>query len=486
MSENSVSLREHAAKGGKWTAVSAIAGVGLQMALLVVLGRLLDPADFGLMAMMMVVIGLANAIADFGLGNFLVQADQLCQRVLNKLLLTVLVLSLALTGMAVFSADAVADYFKQPELSVLLPWLSIGIVFSTVSQLLLAFLQRSFAFKAIAIGEIISAAFSLLVTIALAMAGHGIWALVFGQLAAGASRLLVFFPQFEMLRRELPIGLGGPLHKVGGFALFQTGERVLNYVGWNLDKLILGRFVGDMGLGIYSVAYQLMLKPFSILNPIFTRVALPLFSSIKNDDARLIQGYLQTLRVIALLSFPVYLGISIAAPGIILLMMGHKWEASAPVLSVLSVLGMFFSIGNPIGTLILAKGKPQLAFFLNLVSLLVYAVAFAIGAQFGVLGVAWAFLLAGGVLLYPLEFVLRYLLVGMSVAQYLREMIHLNIAAGLPLLMHAMWCSSQSESLEPQVSLIWGALAVMFFLGYLWFVDRPLLVGVSKLIFKGK
>ena len=486
MSEKNVSLREHAAKGGKWTAVSAIAGVGLQMAQLVALGRLLDPSDFGLMAMMMVVIGLANAIADFGLGNFLVQADQLCQRGLNKLLLTVLVLSLALTGMAVFSADAVAVYFKQPQLSVLLPWLSIGIVFSTLSQLLLAFLQRSFAFKAIAIGEIISVAFALLVTIALAMAGHGIWALVFGQLAAGAARLFAFFPRFEMLRRELPIGLGGSLRKAGGFALFQTGERILNYVGWNLDKLILGRFVGDMGLGIYTVAYQLMIKPFSVLNPIFTRVALPLFSSIKNDDARLILGYLQTLRVIALLSFPVYLGISIAAPGIILLVMGQKWEESAPVLSVLSVLGMFFSIGNPIGTLILAKGKPQLALYLNLVSLLVYAVAFAIGAQFGVLGVAWAFLLAGGALLYPLEFVLRYLLVGMGVVQYLREMIHLFIAAGLPLLVHGIWCSSRSMSLAPQVSLMWGLVAVLFFFGYVWVIDRPLLTSISKLIFKGK
>ena len=70
-------MRAHAARGGKWTASSAIAGVALQMAQLMVLGRLLQPADFGLMAMMMVVIGLANAIADFGLGNYLVQADAL-------------------------------------------------------------------------------------------------------------------------------------------------------------------------------------------------------------------------------------------------------------------------------------------------------------------------------------------------------------------------------------------------------------------------
>ncbi len=109
MTEQIYSLRANAARGGKWTAISAAAGVSLQIAQLVVLARLLVPADFGLMAMMMLVIALANSIADFGLGNYLVQLDRLCRSSLNKLLSTVTALSLALTGMVAFSADVVAD-----------------------------------------------------------------------------------------------------------------------------------------------------------------------------------------------------------------------------------------------------------------------------------------------------------------------------------------------------------------------------------------
>ena len=486
MTEQINSLRAHAARGGKWTAISAAAGVSLQMAQLVVLGRLLGPADFGLMAMMMVVVGLANAIADFGLGNYLVQADRLCRSALNKLLSTVAALSLVLAGMVALSADVVAAYYKAPQLTVLLPWLSIAIVVTTLSQMLFALLQRSFAFKAIAVGEIASALVALVATIAVALAGHGVWALVVGQLVAGVSRSLLFLPHFLQLRRAMPISLDIDLHNARGFALFQTGERVLNYVGWNMDKLILGRLVGEVGLGLYTVAYQLMIRPFSVLNPIFTRVALPLFSSIKNDDPRLISGYLQTLRVITLLSFPVYVGISIAAPGIIMLVMGERWAASAPVLSLLSVLGMFFSIGNPIGTLILAKGKPQWAFYINLASLLVYGLAFAIGAQFGVMGVAWAFLLASVVVLYPLEFFLRYQLVGMTVSQYFQAMMHLFTAAAVPLLVHGLWQGFHSELLVPHWSFLWGTLAVLFFYGYLWLFEMPLLVSVKNLIFKCK
>ncbi len=486
MAASCKSLRTQAANGGKWTATSALAGVVLQIAQLMVVGRLLEPEDFGLMAMMMVVIGLANAIADFGFGNYLVQAEQLCQRTLQRLLLTVLVLSVMLAGTVVFSSGSVAAYFKEPQLVQLLPWLSLAIVASTLSQMLFALLQRSFEFRVIALGEIGSALTALLVTVALALASYGVWALVVGQLVAGVCRFLLFLPSFLVLRRALPKIASETLHKATGFALFQTGERVLNYVGWNLDKLVIGRFVGDVGLGIYSVAYQLMIRPFTVLNPIFTRVALPLFSAVKNDDARLCAGYLETLRVIALLSFPVYVAISIGAPGIIFLVMGEKWADSAPVLAVLCILGMFFSVGNPIGTLVLAKGKPKWAFYINLLSLMVYAIAFFIGAQFGVMGVAWAFMLAGVVVLYPLEFVLRHLLVGMGVRQYFAAMGHLFMAAGLPLLPYFVWYVAQGKILPPGRSLLWGASAVVFFYAYVWVYDRHLLVNVKNMIFKGQ
>ena len=486
MVDQNESLRAHVVRGSKWTAISAIAGGGLQLAQLAVLGRLLEPSDFGLMAMMMVAIGLGNAIADFGLGNYLVQSEELCQRALNRLLLTALAMSVAMAGAVALSASAAATYYQAPQLSIMLPWLSMAIVGSTLSQMLLALLQRAFEFKTIAVGEIASVLTALILAILLAMAGCGVWALVAGQLAAGASRLLVFLPKFLNLRRGLPIGGHGQSYKVGGFIFFQTGERLLNYVGWNMDKLILGRFAGDIALGTYTVAYQLMIRPFSVLNPIFTRVALPLFSRIKSDDARLISGYLQMLQVIAVLSFPIYVGISIAAPGITFLVMGQKWADSAPVLALLSVMGMFFSIGNPIGVLALAKGKPQWTFYSNLVSLLVYTLAFTIGAQFGVMGVAWAFVLAGVFILFPMEFLIRYLLVGMVGGQYLKALMHLFIAAVLPLFAHGIWLVLRCEALGPWQSLFWGCCAMLFFYSYVWLFDRPVLIGVKNLILKGR
>jgi O-antigen/teichoic acid export membrane protein len=486
MTSKDGSLREQAAKGSKWTAVSAAVGISMQLAQLVVLGRLLDPADFGLMAMMMVAIGLANAIADFGLGNYLVQVDRLSQNVLNTLLAVVFALSILMAGLVALSADIVAAYYKAPLLSSLLPWLSMAIVLTTLSQILFALLQRSYEFKAIAIGEIKSSVLAFVAMILLAYAGHGVWAMIVGQLVMGGARLIFFLPR--SLRIWQSLSLKGNLKVIHAreFVFFQTSERTLNYIGWNLDKIIIGRLVGDVGLGLYTIAYQLMIKPYSVLNPIFNRVALPLFSSIKNDNDRIISGYLQILKFVALLSFPIYLFMSIASPGIIQLIMGEKWAASAPVLSILSVLGMFFAVGNTVGNLVLAKGKPQLAFYFNLVSLGVYLIAFGIGGKFGVVGVAWAFLLSCVVILYPLEFVLRYWLVGMGVRQYFQAMLHLFTAALVPLFLYAAGVQFYGNLPSPQWSFLWAGAGVIFFMSYVWIFEFTLLHSIKNLILKGK
>ena len=123
-----VSLRQRAASGGKWTGISAVTGIAIQLIQISALGRLLNPADFGLMAMMMVVIGLANSIADFGLGNYLVQAETLSRQLLTQFFLlgTTLAALLALT--IALLADQVAIYYNSPALSSLLPWLALGVI----------------------------------------------------------------------------------------------------------------------------------------------------------------------------------------------------------------------------------------------------------------------------------------------------------------------------------------------------------------------
>jgi len=485
MTHQNESLRAKAANGGRWTATSAIASVTLQIVQLAVLGRLLGPSEFGLMAMMMVVIGLTNSIADFGLGNYLVQKETLSRRALLQLLMIVMVMATLLAALIALTADLVADYYKQPLLAHLLPWLSISVFIFAISQMLMSVLQRFLDFKNIAIGEITSVGLALASTALLALFGYGLWSLVVGQIIAGSGRALIYAFPLPGLIRQLPKDDQTEIFKAKGFAFYQTGERLLNYFGWNLDKVFIGRMIGDVGLGLYSVSYQLMMRPFSVLNPVFTRVTLPLFVNIRDNDARLAASYLQTIRIIALLSFPIYMTMALAAPAIIQILMGEKWMEAYLILYILSLLGIFFSIGNPLGTLILSKGKPKWAFYFNLISLIIYALAFWIGSQYSALGVAIAFLVAGVIVMFPMEFYLRKRLVGMTLLQYFMAMRHLFAAVIVPLLTHAIvyYPFMKTSSMLGQMTIV--IFAVAFFLGYLYFNDRKLIISTKNIIFKG-
>jgi O-antigen/teichoic acid export membrane protein len=480
------SLRQQAAAGGRWTAVSAIASLAIQLIQLAVLGRLLEPSDFGLMATMMIVIGLATSISDFGVGNYIVQVSIFSRQLFRRLFALGIALSIILSVIIFFTTPWITSFYDSPLLKDLLPWFGVVVITSTSSQIYFSVLQRALKFQTIAVVDIISSIGGLSVSVGLAWFGYGVWSLVAAQLSLSLIKTIFYFESTKRVLKNLPETCQGRVTDALRFGYFQIGERLLNFVGWNLDKVIIGKLLGDHNLGIYSIAFQLMMRPFTVLNPIFTRVSLPIFSKIIHDNKRLCRGYLDVVRTITLISFPIYIGLAIASPAIIEILMGAKWAEAAPIVSILCGLGFLFSLGNPIGTLILAKGRPDWAFYINLLALIVYAVAYYIGSFFGISGVALAFLIAAGAILYPLEFFLRWKLVGMTISEYFSALIHQLLGAALPMVI-LVYCTINNYMPQSVIyQLLVGASGASFFIVYLWFTEPTLIKSTYALVFSRK
>jgi lipopolysaccharide exporter len=480
------SLRQRAASGGKWTAISAVAGIAIQLLQISALGRLLNPADFGLMAMMMVIIALANSIADFGFGNYLVQTENLSRQLLIRFFLLGSILAALLALTIALLADQVAIYYNSPALSSLLPWLALGVIVATVSQIQFAILQRYFKFQAIAIVEIIASLISLVVTVLLASFGYGVWSLVVGQIVLGSCKIIFYFWNTHQALSGLPKTCQTHLSDAIRFGSFQVAERFVNCLSQNLDKIVIGHLLGNAVLGIYSVAFQIMVRPYSALNPIFTRVSLPVFSHIKHDHKRLADAYLQILRIIALFSFPIYMGIAIASKAVVGLLLGSQWSSAAPILSILCFLGMLFSLGNPLGTLLVAKCKPAWGFYMNLICLFVYAIAFWVGSAFGLMGVALAFLLSAAIILYPIDFYVRWKLVGMTVREYFGAMKHLFIGLAIPIGIYAILLMNRITPQDKPTQILSAVLSIVIFFIYLSIFEKSLLKSTYNLVHHGK
>lgn len=385
-------LKTLAVSGVKWNTLAMVISSVLQFAALAILARLLTPADFGLMGMVMVVINFAQALADMGMSNAIIQKKTVPKDHLSSFFWLNVFTAVLLSVLTLLLRPLAVLYFEKPALSGYLSFAALIFLFSSASQTFTALLAKGLQFRTLALTEVLATTAYSISAIAFALHGLGVLSLIFGQLVRSSFFSLLLFLIFRKI--WLP-GLHfrmRELHEYFSFGLYQMGERILNFLNANVDYLVIGRFLGPSALGYYSLAFQLMTFPLNRINPVLTKVAFPAFSRIQDDNARLRSGYCRVIGYISLVSFPLLFGMLLLAPEFIDLVYGSDWRPCVHSLQVLALVGIFWSVGNPVGSLLLAKGKANVGFYWNLFAVAMTSLGVLFGVRWGIEGVAWSLL----------------------------------------------------------------------------------------------
>jgi O-antigen/teichoic acid export membrane protein len=418
-----MSLKKRAVSGVVWTSTSTVITTGLQFVQLAVLARLLKPSDFGLMGMVMVVIGFAQAFADMGMSNAIIYRQETNSNQLSSLYWLNIFAGVIVFGILIALSPLIVKFYNEPRLSNLIVWAALIFLITPIGQQFQILLQKELQFERLAKVEVVGATLGVVVSSITAWKGQGVFALIWGQLVnTTCQATLLASLGWATWRPTLRFRLDD-LNGYLNFGMYQMGERSINYFSRNMDKLLIGKLLGSETLGFYNLAYQLMIRPLSLLNPIITRVAFPVFSSLQNDDIKLKSGYLKVIKAIAFLNIPIYVGMFAVAQPLIVLLLGSEWIPAISVFKILVWLGIFYSLANPVGSLLLAKGRADLGFWFNTFVVLVYAIAIYIGCRWGIQGVALFLVLSQIVILSPADFWLRWYLIKMKSLDYIRSFI---------------------------------------------------------------
>lgn len=388
-----MNLKSQAVSGVKWSGVSMGVTTALQFITLAVLARLLSPSDFGLMGMIMVVIGFAQAFADMGLSNAIIQRQDVEEDNLSSFFWINVFSGIIILICILLCRPIIALYFKQPVLSDYLIFAAFIFLITPVGQIFTTILKKELKFETLSKIKIAGSVVYSISTIGLALAKFEVLSLIFGQLIRSLFTVIILFFIFRKIwlpRLHFSIT---EIKSYLSFGTFQMGEKAVNYFSANIDYIIIGRFLGPAALGFYTLAYNLMIFPLTKINPIITNVAFPVFSIIQNDNDRLKRGYCKVINYISMLSFPMLAGMLVVAPEFIRLIYGAKWEPSIAVLQIFCFVGIFKSLGNPIGSILLAKGRADIGFYWNVFVVIVVSVAAIVGVNWGIVGVAVAMLI---------------------------------------------------------------------------------------------
>jgi O-antigen/teichoic acid export membrane protein len=92
---------------------------------------------------------------------------------------------------------------------------------------------------------------------------------------------------------------------------------------------------------------------------VLTRVLFPAYARVKNDRDQLVRYMIQTARYSGYLVIPIGIGLAIVADLAIVVIFGDQWAPAAPVLSILSLAGIGYSLMWSTGDGAKAIGRPD-------------------------------------------------------------------------------------------------------------------------------
>lgn len=469
-------LVRHARRGVAWSTLALAGAALLSLLQLSVAARFLERSDFGLMALVLIVVGFCQNMADLGTANAMLHRQHATRGELSSLFWMSVAVG-ALLGVCVAAAGpALAAGWQEPALALWLPATAPVFPLLGAAQVPMACLRRDLRFGAFALLEIGSAAAGVLAVCALAVAGAGVGALVGGQLAAAVARcalslrLARYRPERHFSRAELDPFLS--------FGLYQMGERLVNFAAWNVDKLVVGVWLGTPALGAYSLSYQLVIRPFRLLANLSGRVARPLLARVQDDPERLLAAYLESVRFAALTAFPLYVGAWLLAGPLVTLVYGPGWDDVAQLFRILWPLGMLYAIGNPVGALVVATGRARTGFLWNVFCAAVHLAAVAVGIRFGLHGVAAALVAATAGVIFPCGFGMRWALARVPPGRFLAQLARpLAYAALMGLAVGAAGARLPALPASLELLLL-GGFGVAVYLLLLFVRERQLLLAL--------
>ncbi len=362
----------------------------------VILARLLEPADFGLLAIGLVVIGYLDFINDFGVAAAVIQRDGDPEQSANTAfwLNMALGLALGLVGFAV--APAVASFFSEPRATSVIRVLSLSFPLTSLGSIHEARLRRDLRFARRVIPEFSKGVAKGAVSITLALTGHGVWSLVWGQLAGtlvAAIGYWLVYPWLPSLRfdrrtcREL-LGFGSQMTLVG----------LLGGLHKNIDYLIVGRQLGSRSLGLYTMAFRMPQLLIESVVDITGQVAFPAFARVRSDPVRLRSGLQRMLGMTGLVIVPLGIGLALIADPFVRVFYGDRWTDAIPVMQVLAVYTLVQSLSKTCGDVYKAMGRPGILNKLSVVKLGITVPLLLVAAPHGIVAVAVAQLISAVVL----------------------------------------------------------------------------------------
>lgn len=350
-------LSERTARAGAWTVGGKLFGKALDFISLLVLARFLGPADFGVVAMALIAVQVVEALSELPLSAVLLNVEKPTDKMYDTAFSMAVFRSLAIIVVLAALSWPLSILYHEPRLIALQCVLATAPAMrGLVSQRLTEF-ARVFDFRRNVALDVFGKTGSLVIATTLAITTHSYWAIAAGMVSTTLIMMItsyIFAPQrirFDFSQWRLFADMVG----------WNTAGQVVSAINWQVDKMVLPRFVDTMTFGRFTAADNLIGIP---LQAIVAPLSGPLYSAFvatraKEDMARI---YLKACAGIFALVGIILLMLAILSQPIIQLILGPKWLETAPILAWLAFTAMAMLPSVVLPSLAMALNQTRMVF----------------------------------------------------------------------------------------------------------------------------
>lgn len=371
-------------KGAIFTGLAKYSVMIINIIVTAILARLLPPEDFGTIALTVVVTSFFDILANAGIGPAIIQNKDINETDLPNLFRFSTYLAFALVLLFGALIYPISIFYGKVELISILFLVTIQLFFNTLNVVPLALLLKEKKFQIIAKNAVCSACICGFFSVLAAFNDWGIYSLLITPIGVSVITFvltvkynfqIVCFKTFAVSKKSIK--------KILNFSIYQFLFNFVNYFSRNMDKILLGRYLGFQSLGYYEKSYRLMTLPISTLTNVFTPSLQPVLSDFQNDTTVIRNVYNRISQYLFFVGTILTPLLCFSAKEIILILFGEQWMAAVPVFQVLSVSVPFQMVDSLSGSILQSANKIKYLFktgiycaILNLVILVFSLVIF--------------------------------------------------------------------------------------------------------------
>lgn len=384
----STSLKQKTISGVIWSSLQRFGTMGISFISNIVLARLLTPDDYGCIGMLMIFIALSNTFIDGGFGSALIQKKRPTQEDYSTIFYWNIFLGIILYGVLYLCSPLIADFYNIPLLSKVLRVQGVVLIVNAFGIIQANQLRKQLKFKSIAQVSLTASIVSVIVAIAMAYMGCGVWSLVAQQIAMPLVSTLLYWANSSW--RPSWVFSWNSFRELFGFGSFILLSSLLNTFCNNLTGLLIGKFFNSSSMGYFTQAKKLEDVFSTSIEAVVLQVTYPVLVEVKDNFERLRGALRQFNTLLLFVIAPLMLLLNLLATPVITLLLGKQWLPAVPYLKVLAFQGIAFGLQGVNSNAIASIGHSKVLFDATIIKRVVQVFLLLLGMYYGgIMGLLW-------------------------------------------------------------------------------------------------